>query len=66
LNLLNKLKKDLGLSYLFISHDLAVVKYMSDRVMVMENGRLVETQEADALYEHPQNSYTQKLIESIA
>jgi len=66
LNLLNKLKKDLGLSYLFISHDLAVVKYMSDRVMVMENGRLVEIQEADALYEHPQNSYTQKLIESIA
>ena len=50
LNLLNKLKKELNLSYLFISHDLAVVKYMSDRVMVMEKGHLIELQEADQLY----------------
>ena len=65
LNLLNKLKKELNLSYLFISHDLAVVKYMSDRVMVMEKGQLIEIQEADQLYTHPKNEYTQKLIEAI-
>lgn len=65
LNLLNKLKKELNLSYLFISHDLAVVKYMSDRVMVMEKGHLIELQEADQLYTHPKNAYTQKLIEAI-
>lgn len=65
LNLLNDLKKELGLSYLFISHDLAVVKYMSDRVMVMENGCLLELQEADALYATPKHPYTQKLIDAI-
>ena len=65
LNLLNHLKEVLGLSYLFISHDLAVVKYMSDRVMVMQEGKLVELQEADALYLKPQNSNTKKLIAAI-
>ena len=65
LNLLNHLKEVLGLSYLFISHDLAVVKYMSDRVMVMQEGKLVELQEADALYLKPQSSYTKKLIAAI-
>ena len=65
LNLLNQLKKELGLSYLFISHDLAVVKYMSDRVMVMKDGKLVELQEADKLYAKPQSQYTKKLIEAI-
>ena len=65
LNLLNDLKNALGLSYLFISHDLAVVKYMSDRVMVMQDGELVELQEADALYQNPKNKYTKKLIEAI-
>ena len=65
LNLLNRLKKELGLSYLFISHYLSVVKYMSDRVMVMEQGKLVELQEADALYAHPKHPYTQKLIDAI-
>jgi peptide/nickel transport system ATP-binding protein len=65
LNLLNDLKIELGLSYLFISHDLAVVKYMSDRVMVMEKGRLIELQEADQLYKHPEQAYTQKLIDAI-
>ena len=65
LNLLNDLKQDLGLSYLFISHDLAVVKYMSDRVMVMQEGSLVELKEADALYKNPTNAYTQKLINAI-
>ena len=66
LNLLNQLKTELGLSYLFISHDLAVVKYMSDRVMVMQNGKLVELQEADALYKNPKNTYTKKLIGAIS
>lgn len=65
LNLLNQLKEVFGLSYLFISHDLAVVKYMSDRVMVMQEGELVELQEADTLYLKPQNSYTKKLIAAI-
>ncbi|MGB2513356.1 MAG: dipeptide ABC transporter ATP-binding protein [Flavobacteriaceae bacterium] len=65
LNLLNELKNKLGLSYLFISHDLAVVKYMSDRVMVMKEGALLEAQEADLLYRAPQNSYTKKLIAAI-
>lgn len=65
LNLLNDLKKALGLSYLFISHDLAVVKYMSDRVMVMQEGKLVELQEADSLYNKPKRAYTRKLIEAI-
>jgi peptide/nickel transport system ATP-binding protein len=65
LNLLNQLKKELGLSYLFISHDLAVVKYMSDRIMVMKDGQLVELQEADKLYAEPQSQYTKKLIEAI-
>ena len=65
LNLLNDLKRDLDLSYIFISHDLAVVKYMSDRIMVMQNGSLVELQEADKLYENPKNAYTKKLIDAI-
>ena len=65
LNLLNDLKKALGLSYLFISHDLAVVKYMSDRVMVMQEGKLVELQEADSLYNKPKRAYTRRLIEAI-
>ena len=65
LNLLNDLKRDLGLSYIFISHDLALVKYMSDRIMVMQNGSLVELQEADKLYKNPKNAYTKKLIDAI-
>ena len=65
LNLLNDLKRDLGLSYIFISHDLAVVKYMSDRIMVMQNGSLVEFQEADKLFKNPKNAYTKKLIDAI-
>ena len=65
LNLLNDLKKQLQLSYLFISHDLNVVKYMADRIMVMEKGTLVEEGEADALYDHPKNVYTQKLIAAL-
>ena len=65
LNLLNDLKSNLKLSFLFISHDLAVVKYMSDRVMVIKDGKLIEIQESDALYESPNKKYTQKLVDSI-
>ncbi len=65
LNLLNDLKSNLKLSFLFISHDLAVVKYMSDRVMVMKDGKLIEIQESDTLYEAPNKKYTQKLVDSI-
>lgn len=65
LNLLNQLKEEFQLSYLFISHDLAVVKYMSDRIMVMKDGVFVEIQEADELYKNPQTDYTKMLISSI-
>lgn len=65
LNLLNDLKDDYGFTYLFISHDLAVVKYMSDQVIVMNKGKIEERGEADALYKNPQTVYTQKLIDSI-
>ncbi|MFL9837700.1 ABC transporter ATP-binding protein [Flavobacterium sp. ST-75] len=65
LNLLNELKENFGFTYIFISHDLAVVKYMSDQVLVMNKGEIEEMNEADALYEHPQKEYTKKLIEAI-
>ena len=65
LNLLNELKKEFLFTYIFISHDLSVVKFMSDRVMVMEKGVIKEIQEADALYKNPKTEYTKQLIESI-
>ncbi|MGB2312528.1 MAG: dipeptide ABC transporter ATP-binding protein [Flavobacteriaceae bacterium] len=65
LNLLNDLKEQLKLSYLFISHDLNVVKYMADRILVMQKGILVEEGEADKLYFHPQQPYTQQLIAAL-
>ncbi len=65
LNLLNEFKEDLGLSYLFISHDLAVVNYFCDRVIVMNEGKIEEQNEADALYANPQSDYTKKLIAAI-
>lgn len=65
LNLLNDLKDDYQFTYLFISHDLQVVKYMSDHVAVMQQGKIVEYNEADALYEQPQHPYTQKLLQAI-
>ncbi len=64
LNLLNDLKEEFNLSYLFISHDLAVVKYMSDRVIVLNKGNLVESETSEILFSHPKNSYTQELISS--
>lgn len=65
LNLLNDLQEKLKLSYLFISHDLSVVQYISDKIMVMHEGRLVEYKEADELYKNPEQLPTQKLIEAI-
>lgn len=65
LNLLNRLKKQLGLSYLFISHDMAVVRYVSDRILVLNKGKMETLQEADQLFQKPNNTYTQNLIEAI-
>ena len=65
LNLLNDLKERLKLSYLFISHDLNLVKYMADRILVMQKGILVEEGEADELYFHPQQPYTKELIKAL-
>ena len=65
LNLLNDLKRDFGLTYLFISHDLSVVRYMSDRLIVMKEGRIEEIGEADAIYDKPSSDYTRKLLEAI-
>ncbi|MEZ5033661.1 MAG: ABC transporter ATP-binding protein [Chitinophagaceae bacterium] len=65
LNLLNDLKKELGFTIIFISHDLSVVKYFSDRIMVMQAGKIVETADADILYTTPKTAYTQKLIAAI-
>lgn len=65
LNLLLRLREDYQLSYIFISHDLAVVKFMSDRIMVMNEGRIEELAAADALYQSPESPYTQKLISSL-
>ena len=65
LNLLNELKRDLGLTMLFISHNLSVVRYMSDRIMVMNKGKIVESGPAEEVYHHPQNNYTQQLLEAV-
>ncbi|HEY0731088.1 MAG TPA: ABC transporter ATP-binding protein [Chitinophagaceae bacterium] len=65
LNLLNDLKKELGLTMLFISHDLSVVRYMSNRIAVMKAGKIVELGDAEQVYYHPKESYTKSLIASI-
>ncbi|MEC3906366.1 ABC transporter ATP-binding protein [Tamlana sp. 2201CG12-4] len=65
LNLLNSLKEDFGFTYIFISHDLAVVKYMSDQLLVMNKGKIEELDDADVIYSNPKKDYTKKLIEAI-
>ncbi len=65
LNLLNDLKENFGFTYIFISHDLAVVKYMSDQLVVMNKGHIEEMADADIIYESPQQDYTKKLIHAI-
>jgi peptide/nickel transport system ATP-binding protein len=65
LNLLNELKEEFGLTYIFISHDLSVVKYMSDSMVVMQAGKIEEMGDADQIYNKPATKYTQKLIDAI-
>ena len=65
LNLLNDLKKEFGLTYIFISHDLSVVKYMSDRMVVMQEGKIEEMGDADQIYNSPKTEYTKRLIDAI-
>jgi peptide/nickel transport system ATP-binding protein len=65
LNLLNNLKKEFGFTSIFISHDLSVVRYISDRILVMSKGKIVEEGPADEVYFSPKNEYTKKLIDAI-
>ena len=65
LNLLNELKETFGFTYIFISHDLAVVKYMSDQLLVMNNGHVEELDDADVIYNQPKKEYTKMLINAI-
>lgn len=65
LNLLNDLKKEFEFTYIFISHDLSVVRYMSDRILVMKSGSIIEKGDADRIYKNPEQEYTRQLIEAI-
>jgi peptide/nickel transport system ATP-binding protein len=65
LNLLKSLQEEFGFTYIFISHDLSVVRFMSDRIMVMREGQVVEYNDADQLFENPQSDYTRKLIAAV-
>jgi oligopeptide transport system ATP-binding protein len=65
LNLLKDLQRDLGLAYLFVAHDLAVVRTMSDRIAVMNKGKIVETGQAEQVYKSPQDEYTRALLAAV-
>ena len=65
LNLIRELQQEFNLTYIFISHDLSVIKHISDRVMVMNNGEIIETGDPDEIYYHPKMEYTKRLIASI-
>jgi ABC-type oligopeptide transport system ATPase subunit len=65
LNLLKDLQRDLGLAYLFVAHDLAVVRTMSDRIAVMNKGKIVETGDAEQVYTNPQDEYTRALLAAV-
>ena len=65
LNLLKEIQAEMGLTYIFISHDLSVVKFMSDRIIVMNKGKIEEINNAEEIYRNPKTEYTQKLINSI-
>lgn len=65
LNLLNDLKKEYGFTYIFISHDLSVVRYMSDRMLVMRNGKIIEKGDSDEIYQAPKEEYTAQLIKAV-
>ncbi|HNO00822.1 MAG TPA: ABC transporter ATP-binding protein, partial [Chitinophagaceae bacterium] len=65
LNLLNDLKNEMGFTNIFISHDLSVVRYISDRIIVMNKGKIEESGQADDIFYHPQTAYSKKLIAAI-
>ena len=65
LNLIRELQQEFNLTYIFISHDLSVIKHISDRIMVMNKGEIIETGDPDEIYYHPKMEYTKKLIDSI-
>ena len=65
LNLLNDIQKERGLSYLFITHNFGVVQYLSDEIVVMKSGEIVETGPASQVLNSPAHSYTQKLLEAV-
>jgi peptide/nickel transport system ATP-binding protein len=65
LNLLNELKEEFKFTYIFISHDLSVVKFMSDRMIVMQKGKIEEMGDPDEIYLNPKSDYTRRLIDSI-
>ena len=64
-NLLQDLQDELGLTYLFIAHDLAVVEHISDQVLVMTEGKIVEQATSDEIYNNPQHPYTRKLLDAV-
>jgi oligopeptide transport system ATP-binding protein len=64
-NLLQDLQEELGLTYLFIAHDLAVVEHISDEVLVMTEGKIVEQASSDEIYQNPQHPYTRKLLAAV-
>jgi ABC-type glutathione transport system ATPase component len=65
LNLLHEMQRSLGLTYVFVSHDLSVVRYLCDEVVVLRRGQVVEAAPTQSLFEHPQNDYTRTLIQSM-
>jgi len=65
LNLIRDLQQEFNLTYIFISHDLSVIKHISDRMMVMNKGQIVEIGDPDDIYNHPKEEYTKRLISSI-
>jgi ABC-type oligopeptide transport system ATPase subunit len=65
LNLLRHLQKDLGLTMLFISHDLSVVRYLADRIVVMYRGKIIESGDAEEVFDHPREPYTQQLLAAV-
>ncbi len=65
LNLINDLKREFGFTSVFISHDLGVVQYISDRILVMQKGKIVEEGDAEQVYHHPKHNYTQQLLQAI-
>lgn len=65
INLLQELQRDLGLTYIFISHDLSVIRHICDNVIVMQHGRIVESGDVEGLFENPRQAYTRSLIDAI-